>query len=223
MLKIKISPPLKKLIGGMLEKNYRFRIDDDSDLFDKWFNYIGPPIQRKKTLDDKIIKRKTENHFNYLTPTKSTALKRLPTHSYNNFYKIQNQQNLMTKFKESVINTNFKANIDGNISSQKFERKSLFLPLINTKNKNNISTINNGINGFRKPHKKCSEIKEPNVSAFQINKNDALNNNIIINDTTEEPIKEDIFENNDEEKNEFSNLYKTNLKSCKQVRLKKFI
>ena len=36
--KIRISSPLKELIGGMLEKNYRFRIDDDSELFNKWFN-----------------------------------------------------------------------------------------------------------------------------------------------------------------------------------------
>ena len=56
--------------------------------------------RKKKTMDDKIIKRKTENHFNYLTPTKSTALKRLPTHSYNNFYQIQ-KQNLMSKFKDN--------------------------------------------------------------------------------------------------------------------------
>jgi serine/threonine protein kinase len=36
--KIKISTPLKNLIGGMLEKNYRFRIDDNSELFNKWFD-----------------------------------------------------------------------------------------------------------------------------------------------------------------------------------------
>ena len=46
--KIKISNALKNLIGGMLEKNHRFRIDDDSDLFNKWFNYSPPVIQRKK-------------------------------------------------------------------------------------------------------------------------------------------------------------------------------
>ena len=215
--KIKMSAPLKTLIGGMLEKNFRFRIDDDSDLFNKWFNYTGPRIRRKKTMDEKAIKRKTENQFNYLTPTKSTTLKRLPTHSYNNFYRNQNQQNLMTKFKESANTINLKTNINVNISSQKIERKSLFLPLLNVKNKNNISTINNGINGFRKQYK-----KEPNVSGFQLNKNDG-STNIIINDTIEEPIKENIFETNDEDNNYLTRLYKTNLKSCKQVRLKKFL
>ena len=107
--KIKISNPLKILIGGMLEKNYRFRIDDNSDLFNKWFDYTPPVIKRKKTLDDKNVKKKTENTFNYLTPTKSTSLKRLPSHSfnsYNNYLKNQKQTNLMSKFKESANNSN---------------------------------------------------------------------------------------------------------------------
>ena len=37
--KIRISPPLKQLLEGLLEKNYRFRIDNDNHLFNKWFNY----------------------------------------------------------------------------------------------------------------------------------------------------------------------------------------
>ena len=222
--KIKISTPLKTLIGGMLEKNYRFRIDDQSEMFDKWFNYTGPPIRRKKTMDEKIVKKK-ENNLNYLTPTKSTALKRLPTHSFNSNYK--NQQNLFSKFKENANNiNNIKVNMNHEgISSQKFERKSLFLPLINTKNNNksNISTINNGINGFRKPLKKTNDFKEPVTSSFQLNS--GINKNEIgnINDTIGEHIKEDIYEPIDDEKNEFSQLYKTKLKSCKQVRWKKYL
>ena len=222
--KIKISTPLKTLIGGMLEKNYRFRIDDQSEMFDKWFNYTGPPIRRKKTMDEKIVKKK-ENNLNYLTPTKSTALKRLPTHSFNSNYK--NQQNLFSKFKENANNiNNIKVNMNHEgISSQKFERKSLFLPLINSKNNNksNISTINNGINGFRKPLKKSNDFKEPVTSSFQLNS--GINKNEIgnINDTIGEHIKEDIYEPIDDEKNEFSQLYKTKLKSCKQVRWKKYL
>ena len=222
--KIKISTPLKTLIGGMLEKNYRFRIDDQSEMFDKWFNYTGPPIRRKKTMDEKIVKKK-ENNLNYLTPTKSTALKRLPTHSFNSNYK--NQQNLFSKFKENANNiNNIKVNMNHEgISSQKFERKSLFLPLINSKNNNksNISTINNGINGFRKPLKKNNDFKEPVTSSFQLNS--GINKNEIgnINDTIGEHIKEDIYEPIDDEKNEFSQLYKTKLKSCKQVRWKKYL
>ena len=210
--KKKISNPLKTLIGGMLEKNYRFRIDDDSDLFNKWFDYTGPAIKRKKTLDDKTIKKKTENTFNYLTPTKSTSLKRLPTHSYNNYNKNQKQTNLMSKFKEIGNNTNIKSNTNIPKFSQIIERKnSQLLPLISKKN----NTINNEVNGFRKQHRKSVEPKEANTSIFQINKNKSG-----IKEQKED-IKNDIFDNiNIEEDNkEIKQLYK--MSSCKQVRLKK--
>ena len=210
--KIKISNPLKTLIGGMLEKNYRFRIDDDSDLFNKWFDYTGPAIKRKKTLDDKTIKKKTENTFNYLTPTKSTSLKRLPTHSYNNYNKNQKQTNLMSKFKEVGNNTNIKSNTNIPKFSQIIERKnSQLLPLISKKN----NTINNEVNGFRKQHRKSVEPKEANTSIFQINKNKSG-----IKEQKED-IKNDIFDNiNIEEDNkEIKQIYK--MSSCKQVRLKK--
>ena len=210
--KKKISNPLKTLIGGMLEKNYRFRIDDDSDLFNKWFDYTGPAIKRKKTLDDKTIKKKTENTFNYLTPTKSTSLKRLPTHSYNNYNKNQKQTNLMSKFKEVGNNTNIKSNTNIPKFSQIIERKnSQLLPLISKKN----NTINNEVNGFRKQHRKSVEPKEANTSIFQINKNKSG-----IKEQKED-IKNDIFDNiNIEEDNkEIKQIYK--MSSCKQVRLKK--
>ena len=210
--KIKISNPLKTLIGGMLEKNYRFRIDDDSDLFNKWFDYTGPAIKRKKTLDDKTIKKKTENTFNYLTPTKSTSLKRLPTHSYNNYNKNQKQTNLMSKFKEVGNNTNIKSNTNIPKFSQIIGRKnSQLLPLISKKN----NTINNEVNGFRKQHRKSVEPKEANTSIFQINKNKSG-----IKEQKED-IKNDIFDNiNIEEDNkEIKQIYK--MSSCKQVRLKK--
>ena len=223
--KIKISTPLKNLIGGMLEKNYRFRIDDNSELFKKWFDYTGPPMKRKKTLDEKAIKKKTESSFNYLTPTKSTSLKRLPTHSYNNYYKNQNQTNLMSKFKESANNNNnlnnninnIKINNNCPLSSQKFERKkSQILPLIDKKNKNSMG-INNEINAFRKQHRKSVEPKESNTSSFQLNKNNSGNCE------QKEDEKEEGLNKNEEESKEITHLYKTKLNSCKQVRLKKFL
>ena len=168
-------------------------------------------------MEEKNIRKKNEAQFNYLTPTKSTSLKRLPAHSCNNsFYK--NPQNLLNKFKECAnkINIiNIKSMNNGNISSQKFERKqSLFLPLINNKNKNiNFnSSVNNGINGFRKGNKKSLDFKDNNTSLFQINNNDNTNEHIKIN----------INENNDEKNNnDISHLYKTKLNSCKEVRIRK--
>ena len=220
--KIKISTPLKNLIGGMLEKNYRFRIDDNSELFNKWFDYAGPPIKRKKTLDEKNIKKKCENTFNYLTPTKSTSLKRLPTHSYNNYLKNQKQTNLMSKFKESANNNNnninnIKVNANSPMPLKNFERKhSQLLPLIDNKNKNHMG-INNEINAFRKQHRKSVEPKEPSTSSFQLNKNDSGNFE------KKEDNKVELIDNVDEENKEINHLYKSKLSSCKQVRLKKFI
>ena len=215
--KIKISQPLKTLIGGMLEKNYRFRIDDDSELFNKWFNYTGPSIKRKQTLEEKNIKKKGESTFNYLTPTKSTSLKRLPTHNYNNYNRNQKPTNLFSKFKESVNNVNINNNNNIKISANatKFERKnSQLLPLINKKNNNTIN-ISNEVNGFRKQHKKSVEPKDiNNKSLIQINKN---------NCGQKEEDKEELFDNIEEDNKECKHLYKTKLGSCKQVRLKKFL
>ena len=216
--KIKISQPLKTLIGGMLEKNYRFRIDDDSELFNKWFNYTGPSIKRKKTMEEKNIKKKSESTFNYLTPTKSTSLKRLPTHNYNNYNRNQKPTNLFSKFKESVNNVNIN-NINNNIKINsnvtKFERKnSQLLPLINKKNNNTIN-ISNEVNGFRKQHKKSVEPKDiNNKSLMQLNKN---------NCGQKEENKEELFDNIEEDNKECKHMYKTKLNSCKQVRLKKFL
>ena len=216
--KIKISQPLKTLIGGMLEKNYRFRIDDDSELFNKWFNYTGPSIKRKQTLEEKNIKKKGESTFNYLTPTKSTSLKRLPTHNYNNYNRNQKPTNLFSKFKESVNNVNINNNnnnIKISANATKFERKnSQLLPLINKKNNNTIN-ISNEVNGFRKQHKKSVESKDiNNKSLIQINKN---------NCGQKEEDKEELFDNIEEDNKECKHLYKTKLNSCKQVRLKKFL
>ena len=215
--KIKISQPLKTLIGGMLEKNYRFRIDDDSELFNKWFNYTGPSIKRKQTLEEKNIKKKGESTFNYLTPTKSTSLKRLPTHNYNNYNRNQKPTNLFSKFKESVNNVNINNNNNIKISANatKFERKnSQLLPLINKKNNNTIN-ISNEVNGFRKQHKKSVESKDiNNKSLIQINKN---------NCGQKEEDKEELFDNIEEDNKECKHSHKTKLNSCKQVRLKKFL
>ena len=216
--KIKISQPLKTLIGGMLEKNYRFRIDDDSELFNKWFNYTGPSIKRKQTLEEKNIKKKGESTFNYLTPTKSTSLKRLPTHNYNNYNRNQKPTNLFSKFKESVNNANINNNnniIKISANATKFERKnSQLLPLINKKNNNTIN-ISNEVNGFRKQHKKSVEPKDiNNKSLIQINKN---------NCGQKEEDKEELFDNIEEDNKECKHLHKTKLNSCKQVRLKKFL
>jgi serine/threonine protein kinase len=227
--KIKLSYPLKTLIEGLLEKNHRFRIDDDSELFNKWFDFSYNNIKKKKTIDDKHTKKKNENHYNYLTPTKSTVLKRLPTHSYNNFYQNQ-KQNLVSKFKDAessnnIINIKINNNNNGLSTQQKVLRKnSLLLPLLNKKNNTNL-TINNEVNGFRKKHRKSVDQRNSNISINQINANKNVNenNNIIIekkeNDNEDNNNNlEDIKDDN----NELKSIYKAKVNSCKQVRIRKY-
>ena len=225
--KIKISYPLRTLIEGLLEKNHRFRIDDDSDLFNKWFDFSPKTIKKKKTIDDKHSQKKNENHCNYLTPTKSTALKRLPTHSYNSFYQIQ-KQNLLNKFKENEngnksinikVNNN-NNNYDLNSYQKQLNKNSLYLPLLNKKNNNN-NTINNEINSFRRPHRKSVEQKKTNMSICHNNSNNRNynNENNVINEQKEKN-EEDNLENN-KTNYEPNSLYKTKIKSCKQVRRSK--
>ena len=227
--KIKMSYPLRTLIEGLLEKNHRFRIDDDSELFNKWFEFSNNCIKKKKTIDEKHSKKKNEYHCNYLTPTKSTALKRLPTHSYNNFYQNQ-KQNLINKFKENESNNNSinikvnSNNINNNnnndlLSQHKVLRKnSLLLPLLNKKTQNSNFTINNEINCFRKQkHRKSVEPKTSNISINQINKNNMNNENHNILSEQKEKNNED----NLEYINDLKSLYKTKVNSCKQVRVKK--
>ena len=222
--KIKISYPLRTLIEGLLEKNHRFRIDDDSDLFNKWFDYSPKTIKKKKTIDDKHSQKKNENHCNYLTPTKSTALKRLPTHSYNSFYQIQ-KQNLLSKFKDSEIGNNsinIKVNNNNNFDLNSYQKQlnknSLYLPLLNKKSINNNCTINNEINSFRRPHRKSVEQKKTNMSICH-NRNNNNENNLI--NEQKEKNDEDNLENNKTSYEPKSSLYKTKIKSCKQVRRSK--
>ena len=222
--KIKISYPLRTLIEGLLEKNHRFRIDDDSDLFNKWFDYSPKTIKKKKTIDDKHSQKKNENHCNYLTPTKSTALKRLPTHSYNSFYQIQ-KQNLLCKFKDSEIGNNsinIKVNNNNNFDLNSYQKQlnknSLYLPLLNKKGINNNCTINNEINSFRRPHRKSVEQKKTNMSICH-NRNNNNENNLI--NEQKEKNDEDNLENNKTSYEPKSSLYKTKIKSCKQVRRSK--
>ena len=174
-----------------------------------------------------IQKKKIENHCNYLTPTKSTTLKRLPTHSYNNFYQNQ-KQNLLNKFKDCNSNNIMQIKVNNNNNyclntQQKVMRKnSLLLPLLNKKNSN--CTINNEINCFRRQHRKSVDQKKSNISISQMNSNININinnnnkeNNIIVeqkeNNTNEN------FENCEDK--EIKTIYKSKVNSCKQVRTKK--
>ena len=231
--KIKISYPLRTLIEGLLEKNHRFRIDDDSELFNKWFDYSETFIKKKKTIDDRITKKKNENRFNYLTPTKSTTLKRLPTHSSNNFYQNQ-KQNLLNKFKNSSTTNNIvHINLNNNNNNtnnnylspqKKKDRKNslLLLPLVSKKNSTN--SINNV---FRRQHRRSVDQKKSNINMqniSQMNSNTNRNNNenaIIIEQNVNSNNEDDSDNSQNSDEIKDINLNKVKLNSTKEVRLKK--
>lgn len=175
--KIRISYALRVLIEGMLEKNHRFRIDNDSPLFKSWFDNSN--TENKKVEDkNKNFKRMNSNksQCNYLTPTKSHVLKRLPTHSYNNLYgKIGNKPQLPINGKEENYIQKFLDKNDNNIFQNfkgiekinaKKTKSNLILPLI--KRENNKS---NAFNNFN--HN--SEISANNLKTMD---RSAINNNI---------------------------------------------
>ena len=56
--KIKISDSLKKLLESLLEKNYRFRIDDGDEIFQKWFEDNST---QKKTMKMNSVKKVRKN------------------------------------------------------------------------------------------------------------------------------------------------------------------
>jgi serine/threonine protein kinase len=91
--KIKISKPMKNLIDGMLEKNHRFRIDDYSEMFNKWFEF--KPIRKHST----IIIGNISKEFNFENPNKSND-------SINNINNNINQENNHINNGQNYPNSN---------------------------------------------------------------------------------------------------------------------
>ena len=109
-----ISYPLRILIEGLLEKNSKFRIDNNSDLFTRWFKFCDE--QNNENINDSNCIIKNNKSFlgdkvNYLSRKKRHLLKKLPTNSYNHFFmKINNHfiknsnNNLYKSTKKLYIN-----------------------------------------------------------------------------------------------------------------------
>ena len=97
--KIKISTPLKQLIEGLLEKNYRFRIDNDNELFNKWFNH-------KIVINNKYIKRKSkkndveEDLYNIDYFNKYYSIER-----YSKYYEDENERKIIQSLSNKACNS----------------------------------------------------------------------------------------------------------------------
>ena len=98
--KIKISIPLKQLIEGLLEKNFRFRIDNDNELFNKWFNH-------KIVINNNYIKRKNkknengeEDLYNIEYLNKYYSIER-----YSKYYEDENERKIMQSLSNKACNS----------------------------------------------------------------------------------------------------------------------
>ena len=98
--KIKISTPLKQLIEGLLEKNFRFRIDNDSELFSKWFNH-------KIVINNNYVKRKgkknenvEEDLYNIEYLNKYYSIER-----YSKYYEDENERKIIQSLSNKACNS----------------------------------------------------------------------------------------------------------------------
>ena len=156
--KIFCSREIKDLLNGMLEKNYLLRIDDDCDLFEKWFDAND---------DEKFIKTiNSVKNNNYNNPFEiESKSKKYKKNAYLNpslHNKIININRLkMIKNNNNFADNNFinvknKFIIDGN------SNKKNILPIIN--NNNNI----NNINKFNNPKKEKLKLLNKSKSVSKI-------------------------------------------------------
>ena len=98
--KIKISSPLRQLIEGLLEKNYRFRIDSDSHLFEKWFTYkivisnnaIKKKVKKNESADDDLY------NIDYLNKYYSNE-------RYSKYYEDENERKIIQSLSNKVCSS----------------------------------------------------------------------------------------------------------------------
>ena len=106
--KIKVSLHLKKLIEGTLEKNHRFRIDDDSDLFKNWFEFT--PARKNSTI---VINKMSKDPIFDNSNNKENENEKEPLRSKNDYKSIceeirkeNNKSSLSNIFRGKSLKTN---------------------------------------------------------------------------------------------------------------------
>ena len=72
--KVKISNECKEVISGMLEKNSKFRIGTDSDLFDNWFEHDSTCVIRSVQSMKQSSSKAFDNEFFFEEKTNSIGL-----------------------------------------------------------------------------------------------------------------------------------------------------
>ena len=176
--KINISYPLRRLIEGLLEKNQKFRIDDDSELFNQWFecdlnNINYENNEKNKNGREKIESEKMNdsnsigNFFGYKMENINLKLKRIR-------FKEKGRKIsciCFTPTKQNIINFNKMDKLIGPKVEKKKEK--LILPLINQRYlQNDCNNDTQSKNNLFKPNY-LNEIK---TNLFYNNKIEIYNN-----------------------------------------------
>ena len=98
--KIKISSPLRQLLEGLLEKNYRFRIDSNSKLFNNWFEH---KIVLNNNNKKKVKKNESDDdiyNIDYLN--KYYSIER-----YSKYYEDENERKIIQSLSNKANNNNY--------------------------------------------------------------------------------------------------------------------
>ena len=155
--KIFCSREIKDLLNGMLEKNYLLRIDDDCDLFEKWFDAND---------DEKFIKTiNSVKNNNYNNPFEiESKSKKYKKNAYLN-PSLHNKIININRLKMIKINNNFVDNnfiVKKKFSNDENSNKKNILPIINNNN------IINNINKFNNPKKEKLKLLNKSKSVSKI-------------------------------------------------------
>ena len=190
--KIKVSLHLKKLIEGMLEKNHRFRIDDDSELFKNWFEFT--PARKNSTIvinkisKDPIFDNSNKDNENekelrskndYLSICEEIK-KENSRSSLSNIFRGKSLKNT-NKFKLYLnINNDKKAERPseiGDIANSEINKKNtdklIFKSINSNSNVNIISSPNN--QEIEKNNNKNKQLILPALSYKNVRKNGQIN------------------------------------------------
>ena len=191
--KIKISKPMKNLIGGMLEKNHRFRIDDDSELFNKWFEFI--PIRKNATIGINTVSKESifennknnesMNHINNNIESinineenKKDNNKKQQIFPYTNIvrgksHKNNNKYKILVNLNNEKKLTNIKQNLNEELNSNELAKKSKYSKF--KKIIQNLNAIPSSNNQEIEKNNKNKQLILPVLSGKNMRNNKELN------------------------------------------------
>ena len=161
--KIHISHTCKKLISKMLEKNFLFRIDTDSELFKNWFD------EKIDIKECKTVKNKKINYvdFNHTFIRRNSLIEKSSHTPYSNIIKKKIHEFLISGEKEKNKEKEKEIEIDKEKEKDQENNKTNLSNNINNVKLKNISLKS----GFKKEFIIFPKIKKNNINIKNANNN----------------------------------------------------